>query len=264
MKRIMFPLIICLLLVPGLAGAINYMEEVDQIKQFNPDVEKYHYVKTYLNALTYLKRNDERNLLSPEIHFDDLQSDLPYIATMVANIVHNNTNLRIARNLLQKYDQTPNGLILKSNQVFKKSCEQLIALNTTEMKSLQKIYMVLQSGELSPLELEAFQTEIQAIDQKRKEALKEILFASMLVGDILISAQTDDYGDLFQLGIDEEERNKLLDQLNYFKEAGYQGRLRNGQSFIQASIAVIRDRLEDYSWMTKDMGGLFIESDFSK
>ncbi|MCD4781933.1 MAG: hypothetical protein K8S27_15510 [Candidatus Omnitrophica bacterium] len=252
-------IIVGFILIPTPALAGDLMSDIENLQKYNPDIDKYYFVKTYLSALSYLKLNDERLMMSPNLHYSDLERDIPELEVMADIIIQNNTNLRVSRNLVKKFAKSQNGLILKSHQVFQESCEQLISLNSLEIKVLKNLFQAYRNGEMGRFDSVSFKKEIESIDAARKEALTGIFAASTFVSHVLISGQTDEDGDVFQLGIDQIERDKLLEDLDHFSSEGYQGRLRSGQSFIQASIAVIRDKLEDYSWLTFDQGEFFFE-----
>ena len=147
--------------------------------------------------------------------------------------------------------------MVKVTDIFYQVCDEQAKLNEEEVKLIQN--GVPEKEKVDPNHLlDVNQTPQPVLDQhialnqRRKDSLQKLVEASVLVAKVLISNQTDRDGELVVLGISELERKKLLTKADSFYGSGFEGGLREGQSFLQASVSSIKEILEDYSWGTLD------------
>jgi len=89
------------------------------------------------------------------------------------------------------------------------------------------------------------------LELQRKEADKNIIQASVLMTKVLISDKNEN-GKGHLLAISAQQRQKLLDKLDSFGSDNLDWGLKSGQSTLEASIAVIREILEDSLWVSID------------
>jgi len=82
--------------------------------------------------------------------------------------------------------------------------------------------------------------------------LKNLLKSSILVSRLLVSDKVNRYGEYAYLGVTDKQRKRLVEKLNEFDGKEYVGDLREGQSFLEGSIAVIRETLNDYNRLAVD------------
>lgn len=222
-----------------------------KFKEQNPDWNKYEFTRDYLTSLEYLKKNAER--------YEEIRTSAPgyreeqRITVLRDELIHSNVNLRVARNYIKKYhNQTNNGLMLKVSDIFMKVCDEMIELNNQERALLEEMYAFQMKGSLEQFNLDLFESNQKKIYEARRESLRELLKASILVAKVLVSNQENYYGEFDRLGITQEQRYKLLDRLNRFNQENYKGDLRIGQSFVEGSVVAIREVLENYNYETND------------
>lgn len=222
-----------------------------KFKEQNPDWNKYEFARDYLTSLEYLKSNSDR--YEEMRTFAAKQEREKRLILLRDEMIQNNVNLRVARNYLKKYrTQVNNGLMLKVSDIFTKVCDELIGLNNQERKLLEDMYSSQAKGKLDQVMMEAFENDQRKIYAAKKESLKNLLQASILVAKVLVSNKENYYGEFDRLGITQEQRYKLLDKINQFNEDQYKGDLRMGQSFLEGSVVAIREVLEDYNYETND------------
>lgn len=234
------------------SGACAEMLGSDRsFRKHNPDWKKYEFTRDYLTSLGYIKKNYDAD---DGIDFGGAQPDvLNRIARMRDELIHENVNLRVARNYLKRYtNQARNGLMLKVSDLFSKVCDELIELNSGQRAMLEEMHALQRRGAMDAAAIADFEKRQVRINTERREALKELLRASILVTKILISPTENYYGEFDRLGITQEQRYKLLDKIRHFDEASYQGELRSGQSFLEGSVVTIREILENYNYETLD------------
>ncbi|HLF18017.1 MAG TPA: hypothetical protein VI749_03870 [Candidatus Omnitrophota bacterium] len=243
-----FALVLCFV---ATTFAQEIPEDAAQFALNNPDGEKYEFVKTYLMGLEYLYQNDQaKKNMSPlsEEKFKDLNA----LAGEKDRLIMANVNLRIARNLIEKFDRSDNGLMLKVVQLFTRFVNDQVAFNNEERALITQIYEAVFKEQLDDSMLRLFSEGIVKINEKRKESSLELLEASTLVNKILISHQLNARGRFSQLGVSKDERQRLLGRLQMFEGEAYRGEPRAGQTFLEASIATIRQILEDQAYVSLD------------
>lgn len=248
MKKFFFLIVfVFLFILPAFSSPV-----IDNPKEFklnNPDGNKYEFAKNYLNSLSQLKDNAKRRESATAVSYDGFQ-DPRVVQKAIENLILDNTSLRVARNYILKYRVADNGLILKTTDLFVASCDEQIAQNIQERNLLEK-YQGLLLGDKGEKDFHIrFVKEMEQIAFNRKESYKKMLESAVLLGKVFISAQTDKQGNFVYLGITRQEREKLLLKLDSFYEKEYQGELREGQTFFQASVAAIREVLEDKKFKT--------------
>jgi hypothetical protein len=233
-----------------LSVSLVFANDTVQFIQNNPDGGKYEFVRHYLQSLNYIFLNESRksktDLLSGKREGE--QSKL-----YLQELNRDNVNLRVARNILKKYFSSPNPLMVKIADLFYSVCGKQIDLNNEEIALIERGASPAKINPLTILKGEQASGLLpgqEEIGLKRKESLKTLLEASMLINKVLISNQPDQDGELVVLGITEPERRQLLQRLNDFPVNQSVNQVEQGQSFLEASVASIRGILEDKSWGT--------------
>lgn len=225
--------------------------ELENFKTYNPDGQKYTFAKDYVMGLKYIHLNTKERTISRDLK-DRLTADLVKVKKNIDDLVKENVNLRVARNILSKYDRSSNGLILKVATLFIEVCNSLIELNNKERELWESILTRKSNAPLERVESQYILDEQTRIANDRKERLRGLLESSFLVTKVLVSHQPDDNGELTHLGITRKERRRLLSRLQEFKGEEFEGGARPGQTYVEAAVATLRDFLEDYSWQPLD------------
>ncbi|MBP9853648.1 MAG: hypothetical protein KBD53_02135 [Candidatus Omnitrophica bacterium] len=234
----------------SLVSAEQILGSTSKFKKENPDGRKYEFTRDYLTSLEYLKKNSEQYELTRKASAEYKEEQR--ISALKTELIQNNVNLRVARNYLKKYHtQTNNGLMLNVSDIFTKVCDQLIELNNQEKILLDKM-LAFHKGSAEKVNMSTVEADRVKIYQSRKDSLKDLLKASILVTKVLVSNQENQNGTFNRLGITQEQRYKLLEKLNHFSEETYRGELRSGQTFLEGSVVTIREILEDYNYQSND------------
>lgn len=233
--------------------AFSFAEDHADFIKNNPDGQKYDFIRTYLTALNYLYMNETRQ---SKRDFTNIQgTSKEKNDQYFRELMRDNINIRTSRNLMKPYFSAGNPLMVKATDIFYQVCDEQAKLNDEEMELIKKETPV--KTKIDPNHLPEKNDSVQApldeyivLNNRRKESLQKLLEASLLAAKVLISNKTDQEGDLVVLGINKEERKKLLLKTDIFRGSGYEGEMREGQSFLEASVASIRDVLKDPSWGT--------------
>ena len=249
--RFLFLIILAVFLPANLAFSDFLHKDIAKFRQYNPDGQKFEFVQTFLSGLKYLQLNDRRALKLTDPNLNALELRERY-GRLTTNIVTDNINLRLARNLVKKFVKSENGLILKAANLFVMTCDEQIEINNREKIMLDELYKVQKSSDAQKFDNRAYLRRQRALGLERKESFKKMLEASLLVKKILISDKPDRFGELIMLGITQKQRVELLSQLKEFQGKDFEGELREGQSFLEGSISAIREILEDKTWATLD------------
>jgi hypothetical protein len=229
-------------------------EDTQEFIKNNPDGQKYDFVRNYLSALNYIYMNETRKSKKELSSFSGTADQK--IDQYARELTRDNVNIRTARNLLKRYFKTNNPLMVKATDLFYQVCDEQTKFNDQEITLLKQGVSVKVTPDNMPDDKTKTPQELldkqSALNNRRKDSMQKLLEASMLVSKVLISSKTDQEGELVALGVNEAERKKLLVKVDSFYGSGFEGQMREGQSFLQASIAAIREVLEDYSWGTLD------------
>ncbi len=226
-------------------------DDMDRFIENNPDGKKYEFVRTYLNALMYFKKNADRQKELPTIDINNL-AEAPSVAPIVLALKKDNVNLRIARNLVKKFKTPENGLILKVADLFAKVCDDQMEYNDYDRVLYERIAEIQESGYFEDFYPESFLEAQELLAEQRRASFKELMEASMLINIVLVSPDRNYYGDFYRLGLTRQQRQNLLYKIDDFKGKGFSGGVEEGQTFLQGSVNVIRQILENDSWQVMD------------
>jgi hypothetical protein len=169
----------------------------------------------------------------------------------VTLLIKDDTDFRIAKNYLTKYLDSENLLIRRTADLFIAGCMTGLAINAKEKEIWDQWYAVKSNNLASFVNERAFIKAQEELGIKRKENNKTIVEASVLMTKVLKSARNiDERGHV--LAITSREKEKLLDHLDEFGKQTLDWGLKAGQDHVQASIAVIREVLEDTIYLALD------------
>ncbi len=230
-------------LLPGRSYSQVNINNVKEFKKNNPDGNKYEFIKSYIMALEYFKKNAKHDQEAMELSSSDIEKS-KVIKQFIGNLKQANVNLRIARNLLKKFKTPDNGLILKTVDSFSKVCDEQTEFNNQEKAMLTELYQATQDATIKG-NIGLFFKEYHALAQNRKQSLNKLLEASVLASKVLVSSQANENGELMSLGITNDNRERLLKMLDGFYGQEFEGEMRDGQTFLGASVAVMKKVLED-------------------
>lgn len=245
-KAILLATIFCVIALSRSASAEYYFEDVSKFKNYNPDGQKYEFVQAYITSLTYLYSNEKKSdkISSNFSEASDIQATMDYLSASTVN-------LRIARNYLKKYLKSDNKLIRKATDMLSVVCDAQIDLN----KSEYALFKEWKEAHLKEEKNEGLEKEF-ILKQKnfafeRKDSLAQLLEVTLLITKVLISSETNDTGDLTNLSLTNDQRKNILERLDVeFVDPLFKGDIREGQTFLQASVVMLRTLLEDLDWGT--------------
>lgn len=225
-------------------------QEVD-FKIQNPDIGKYDFAKDYIVSLSYYSRisqraSQETNQTSSSGDFQDLES----IQKIIHNRILDNTEIRIARNYLLKYKEAVNPLMVTVVNDVISVYDQLLAVSIRERSLWQVLYDRRSGKTVDVGEQDILQEQI-GLAEKKKMIAKELIKTSHLLSVILLSAQRCQHQHCHDLALTQKERTSLIEKLNTFALDIKDWGLKPGQTTLQASIAVIREVLEDPLYISK-------------
>jgi len=231
-----------LLLVFAIIGATGLYPAYGStdFQKNNPDIRKYEFARSYITALGYLKDIDDR-----------WNKKIKVIRASVNDLAEDNTDLRIFKNYLVKYQASPNTLIRKITNTVVMATMREIAVNDDEKTLWEEWYDLNKAGQATrPKEIDFVKAQ-HVLALRRKEADKDIVQASVLLTKVLVSDKNVN-GRGHQLAVTSQQRQKLLDKLDSYGHETLDWGLKPGQRTLEASIAAIREVLEDSIWISID------------
>ena len=228
-------------------GPLVRCDDGQEFKKHNPDGNKYEFVRSYVSGMSYVDRINKRwQAQNPKERFKDdpqkmFQAYVEYLAL-------DNTELRIAKNFLTKYFNGNNDLMRKAADTFIATCEQLIEINRQERVLWQEFYKVRRDKkENVAAEEKVFVENEKNLNIKRQDISKTFIESALLTAHVMQSENS--YVDApYQLALTEEQRRKLIKRIDEFAKDNVDWGIKSGQSTFQASIAAIREILEDPIW----------------
>lgn len=239
-------LLVAVLLAGG--GRLSYAQ--DAFSAHNPDINKYEFARSYISALKYMKDIDDRWAKNePKKLFAD-QKDKMIVASF-NDLALDSSDLRIVKNYLKKYLISHNLLMRKIADIVVVATSRGIAINDEEKLLWQKWYALNAAGQATRAKEIDFVKTQYSFEVRRKDQDKQIVQASVLLTKLLMSDKNKD-GKGHLLAITAQQRQKLLDKLDTFGSDELDWGIKKGQSTLEASIAVIRQILEDSIWISLD------------
>jgi hypothetical protein len=228
----------------------SFAGAAEEFKRQNPDVMKYEFGRSYISALKYLRSIDSRwqKKEPKKVHAGD---DFQIIRGSMNYLSMDNADLRIVKSYMTPYIASPNALMRKVADIIVFSCENGIALNNQERMLWEKWGDLKSAGQGTPDKERIFVKSQAEIAFKRKEADKQIIQASILMTKVLMSADNANENG-HRLAITADQRKKLLKKLDSFGKDILDWGLKPGQRTLDASIAAIREVLEDSVWTSVD------------
>lgn len=222
----------------------------NEFKLKNPDINKYEFARSYINALRYFKHIDERWYQKPpkKIYPKD---DQKVIKLSIDYLTWDNADLRIAKNYMIPYLSSPNALIRKVADTVIAACDEEIIINNQHKEIWRQWDYLKKDGKATSQNEKEFIKSHREYGLRLKEVDKQIIQASILTTKVLLSQENaDEDGHL--LAITSKEREKLVQKLDSYGKEMIAWGIKPGQRTLEASVAVIREVLEDSIWISFD------------
>lgn len=220
-------------------------------KKYNPDIDKYDFAKNFIISIGYYKRVADRLKVEGELKAKT-KGDLNLITKYINNCTLDNTDIRIARNMLTRFLTSKNGLIVKVSLQATEAYDQYVALSVKERELWQKFYQHKASGRPDNFDEALFVRQQMDLVAEKKEAEKKLLEASMLIRKVLLSAALCDSDDCSRLVLTKTDRQKLLNFLDVYARDNTQWGIKAGQTPVEGCVASIREVLEDPMFISKN------------
>jgi len=247
-KKILVQVILAFLVfaLPGpiLAAPVAGASAKTPFQQYNPDIDKFAFAKSFITSLSYYGRLNRRLAREKEAG-DDFDKDLNVIKMFVDNRTLDNTELRIAKNYLPKYADSKNLLSRRVAYDAMLAYEQNITVSSAERRLWDAYYRFKKIGLPKDLNEAAFKEQMANLANDRKIAGMAVLEAVMMFKKVILSAKACRDEDCQDLALTQAERDKLLQKLDAFAGDNMAWGVKAGQGTFEAAIASVREILED-------------------
>ena len=238
-------LALTLIIAPGFAAPL----EKAPFKRYNLDIDKYAFTKNFIVSVSYYKRVSDR--LKAEIDYQSRKgANVKLILKYIEDRTLDNTELRIARNYLTKYESSANGLIRKAAGQAIAAYDTVLSLSMRERELWLALHRFKSTGQPADFNENQFNQKHVDIIIEKKEADKQLLSASLLFRVILLDARMCESEACKTLMLTKDERYKLTKYLDSFARDNMEWGLKAGQSPVDGCVSAIREVLEDQVYIS--------------
>ena len=213
-------------------------------QEYNPDIDKFAFAKSYITSLSYYGRLSQR-LAAEKQTGSNFDQDVNTIKTFVDNRTLDNTELRIAKNYLPRYASSKNLLIRRVAYDTIVAYEQNIAVSSAERRLWQAYYRFKKMGVPRDLNENELKKQMASLARDKKTAGMAVLEAVMMFKKVILSAKLCQDEDCKNLALTQGERDKLLKKLDGFAGDNMAWGVKAGQGTFDAAVASVREILED-------------------
>lgn len=235
----------------SLALVVPCQAQPSPFKTYNPDIDKYDFTRQFIVGLGYYKKVFDR-LKVEESGRENGVEDIDRLKMYVDDRTLDNTEVRIAKNYLTRFTTSKNAFVQKVARDAIAQYDAMLALNMKERDRWQELYRFRSTGKPEGFDEAGFNDRMQPLIQERKAAGKGLLTASALLKTVLLSAEYCDSEDCKYLALTGDERKKLATALDQYARDNYQWGIKEGQSTFEATVAAIREVLEDPIYISRD------------
>ena len=247
LKKLLCFAVLCVpLLLSGAAFAVPARAADAKIpfQQYNPDIDKFAFAKSFIASLDYYGRLNTRLAREEEIG-NIFEKDASVIKRLVDNRTLDNTELRIAKNYLAKYAASKNMLIRRVAYDTMLAYERNIMVSSAERRLWDAYHRFKKMGLPRNLNLDAFKEQMAGLARDRKVAGMAVLGSVMMFKKVILSARTCRDEDCQDLALTDAQRKKLLQKLDAFAGDNMAWGMKEGQGTFEAAVASVREALED-------------------
>ncbi len=248
MRHMIILMLLFVLPFPAFAATGSSAAVKTPFQEYNPDIDKFAFAKSFLASLSYYGRLNGRLEKEKEVG-DQFDKGLEVIKTFVDNRILDNTELRIAKNYLPKYASSKNMLIRKVAYNMVLAYEQNITVSSAEKRLWEAYYRFKKMGVPKDLNENEFKKQMASLARDRKTAAMGVLESVMMFKKVILSAKGCDNENCQKLALTQSEREKLLKKLDAFAGDNMAWGMKAGQGTFEAAIASVREILEDSAYV---------------
>ena len=227
-----------------------HAQDAAPYKIYNPNGGKYDFARSYITSLGYLKGVESRWKRSDEVKKKDGEEKL--VEWNIERLIMENMDVRVAKNYMTKYLKTNNSLMYKVVDSYSKVCDQLVSLNIQERQRWEELKGWKEKGEFNGQKDQQFVKIQEDFARQRKETMREIVENAIFMTKVLLDENTKEKQIKKHLALTSQEREKLIRKLDAFAKDNLDWGLKEGQTFLQAAEASIREVLEDPAYLSAD------------
>lgn len=238
------------LILAGIMAVSSARAGDSSFQKYNPDVDKYPFVRDFILSVGYFKRVSERQAAEGVLKEQEGDS-LVLIRKCIEDRTLDNTEIRIARNYLARFSNSSNGLIRKVARQAVAAYDGVLGLSVKERDLWQVLLRYKTSAKGKDIDEVEFAAQQESVAVAKKEAMKQLLEAAQLLQVVLLSAERCETQHCKELALTREERLQLTGNLDKFAKNNLQWGLKPGQSTQEGVEASIREVLEDPLYISK-------------
>lgn len=245
MKR-RFVLTLCLILCISSAASAGE----SAFKSNNPDGYKYEFARSFIASMAYFQSIEKR--LDESGMFSDTADEKKLIKSNLDRLAKDSLDLRVAKNYMVKYFNAGNPLMRKVVDTYAVVCDGLIDVNHRERELWGQWRQMRKVDEEGNVDLKEFRDAQEQLSNERKEIMRKFVEASVLMAKVLLSENTLEKQVKKRLALSTSQRDKLIKKLDSYASDNLDWGMKPGQTFLQGAEAIVREVLEDPSYLSSD------------
>lgn len=250
MRRIFSLCIILSLLVCGLCVQGSHGEELNEtslqsLHEKNSDIDKFEFAQAFIRSLAQVASMLSRlkgGLPENTQYIDEVEMNVAFMK----NLRRGNDNLTLAINFISPFKNSKNKLIGTAVDNIEAVYKRLIELNYASINQLEVLYGPEVQNHPEEFDQGKFMRQSSEIAAAQDQAMDLLMWASVLVTNIVVSEHPDKEGKMSILALTKDQREKLLEELSIAFDdkikVGFSG-ASNNLSYFESSGAILYQTL---------------------
>jgi hypothetical protein len=246
MKIKTFFIIVCAFLVMSSRVSADQGE----FKKSNPDGLKFEFARSFIASMAYFQSIEVR--LKESDRISDAVDEKKHLQWNRDRLAKDNLDLRVAKNYMIKYFNVGNALMRKVVDSYAVTCDELIALNRRERELWQQWPQMRKVDDDGNVDMKEFLDAQADLSDQRKSVMRRLVETAVLMTKVLLNEDVREKQVRKRLALTHKEREKLIKKLDAYAGDNLDWGMKPGQTFLQSAQAVVREVLEDPTYLNVD------------
>ena len=233
-------------------------ESIVGLHNENPDIDKFKFVKAYINGLSQLAIVFERNAkASPQN--TNYQNDFEMGTSLMKNWRLSQDNFNLAKNYLEPFKESQNKIIQNVVNVLDSTYDGMIKLSNESIEGYEKLYGPETLNHPENFNIGKQMKDVSELQAKDEQHMESFFHSTLMIAHVLISEHPDKDGHMSILAITKTQKEELLSSLNsIFGEKIKTGLDNKNLNYFESCGAVLYEVLKKRGF--KDSDKIFMKN----